>query len=274
MELGAISVSIEDAQAGEPDENPVFGEPGSPEFALWQDNRVVALFNSDVVVADVINTLSTCLNRPISDYLVGNVGDQDWVRATQAEFEPIPVADCLWIVPSWHQAPTQDRIALQVDPGLAFGTGSHPTTHLCLEWLCSNKPLGQTVFDYGCGSGILAIAAAKLGATQVEGVDIDPQAVETARDNAIKNNVGVTFYLPHADPARQYDVVLANILTNPLIALAPLLAARCKIGGTLVLSGILQSQATLIIESYQAWFDFHHPIQSQDWIRLVGRRRP
>lgn len=273
MALGALSVSIEDAQADSVNERPVFGEPGSPEFALWQDNRLVALLPESVEINPFLALLAESTGRTFPVHVTTTVDDQDWVRATQSEFDPIPVGDCLWIVPSWHALPADALQVIRLDPGLAFGTGSHPTTRLCLEWLCQHRPAGLTVLDYGCGSGILAIAAAKLGAQAIVGVDLDPQAIQTARENSLNNQVEVDCFLPGQETSAGFDLVIANILTNPLLSLAPLLAARCRAGGQLVLSGILHSQVDLVMDGYQDWFSFDAPRLLDDWACLSGRRK-
>jgi len=202
------------------------------------------------------------------------VPETDWVRATQAQFEPIPIAGPLWIVPTWHTPPHADAINLVLDPGLAFGTGSHPTTRMCLQWLVRERPTG-TVLDYGCGSGILAIAASKLGAREVVGVDIDPQAVRSAHDNAEVNNVEAAFFdasqaLATPYDTQKYDVVLANILANPLRVLAPALTARLKPGASLVLAGLLAEQAEELIGIYSPWLEMRVADTQEGWSLLVG----
>jgi ribosomal protein L11 methyltransferase len=271
MEAGALSVSLEDADAGTIDETPLFGEPDHPSAELWPHSIAVVLLDED---ADVAATLAAAAQRagvPIpADYTVETVAEQDWVRLTQSQFDPIPISQRLWIVPTWHDAPDGHAINLKLDPGLAFGTGSHPTTRLCLRWLDDHLAGGETLLDYGCGSGILAIAAARLGATQVDGVDIDEQAVASSRDNAALNDVSAQFCLPGELAPGQYDVVVANILTNPLKGMAPLLAGRVRPGGRLVLSGILAEQADEVMAVYRDWFDFDPPAIDEGWVRLAG----
>jgi ribosomal protein L11 methyltransferase len=205
------------------------------------------------------------------------VPEQDWVRLTQAQFEPIPISDRLWIVPSWHDAAdyvkATNAIVLVLDPGLAFGTGSHPTTRLCLKWLEQQLTAGVSVLDYGCGSGILAIAAKKLGAGYVVGSDVDTQAITSSRANAQINQVAAEFYLPDAMPTADFDVLVANILTNPLKALMPLLAARVKSGGRIALSGILAEQADELIALYQTAFDMRLWAAEEGWVCLEGIKR-
>ncbi|MDP2266448.1 MAG: 50S ribosomal protein L11 methyltransferase, partial [Thiobacillus sp.] len=189
---------------------------------------------------------------------------------TQSQFDPIPISPRLWIVPTWHDAPDSSAINLKLDPGLAFGTGSHPTTRLCLRWLDTHLAGDETLLDYGCGSGILAIAAVKLGAARVDGVDIDTQAVTSSQDNAALNNVTAHFCLPDELGPGRYDIVVANILTNPLKSMAPLLAGRVRAGGQLVLSGILAEQAEDVMAVYRQWFAFAPPEIDEGWVRLAG----
>lgn len=271
MEVGALSVSLEDADAGTADETPLFGEPDYPTAELWPHSVAVVLLEAD---ADVAATLAAAaalagITAP-AQYTIETVADQDWVRLTQSQFDPIPISPRLWIVPTWHTAPDSKAINLKLDPGLAFGTGSHPTTRLCLRWLDDNVRGGETLLDYGCGSGILAIAAVKLGAARVDGVDIDAQAVTASRDNAMLNDVSAHFCLPSEFVAGQYDIVVANILTNPLKGMAPLLAGRVRAGGHLVLSGILAEQAEDVMAVYREWFAFDPPTIDEGWVRLSG----
>lgn len=273
MEVGALSVSLEDADAGTVDETPLFGEPDHPSAELWQRSIAVALLEEHADVGSMLSAAAALAQRPVpTQYQTSLVPDQDWVRLTQSQFDPIPISPRLWIVPTWHDAPDADAINLKLDPGLAFGTGSHPTTRLCLRWLDDHIRGGESLLDYGCGSGILAIAAAKLGAAEVVGVDIDPQAITASHDNAALNAVNARFCLPDALAEAQYDMVVANILTNPLKALAPMLAGRVRRGGQLVLSGILVAQAQDVIDVYAPWCAFETPVADEGWVRLVGRR--
>ena len=275
LELGALSVDLLDADADTPDEQAIFGEPGEPPPGVWQHNRVSALFDSDKDVVAILHNASSLLGlAQVPEHRIENLDDHDWVRLTQAQFEPIPISSRLWIVPTWHTASDPNAINIVLDPGLAFGTGSHPTTRLCLRWLDNNLHGGETVLDYGCGSGILAIAAMKLGAAQAAGVDVDFQAVNASRDNAIANRIeNVLFYLPDDAPQSSYDLVIANILTNPLRLLAPLLAKATRPGGQIVLSGILEEQAQEVMSIYQQWFDLGTPIFEDGWSCLSGRKR-
>lgn len=274
MEVGALSVSLEDADAGTEDETPLFGEPDYPSAELWKHSIAVVLLDEHTDVPTILSAAAALTLRPApTQYQIENVADQDWVRLTQSQFDPIPISPRLWIVPTWHAAPDATAINLKLDPGLAFGTGSHPTTRLCLRWLDGNIRGGETLLDYGCGSGILAIAAVKLGAGAVDGIDIDPQAVTASNDNAAMNAVSVRLGLPDALPEAQYDMVVANILTNPLKAMAPMLAGRVRLGGQLVLSGILVAQAQDVMDIYSEWFAFEPPETDEGWVRLAGRRQ-
>jgi ribosomal protein L11 methyltransferase len=203
------------------------------------------------------------------------IADTDWVQATQSQFPPTRISDRLWIVPTWHEPPDPEAIVVRLDPGVAFGTGTHPTTRLCLRWLDASLRQGATVLDFGCGSGILAIAAAKLGAARVVGIDIDPQALKAARANSESNAILADYTDPDSLEAGTWDVVLANILSNPLMVLAPALLARVAPGGALVLSGVLERQADQVIEAYRA-SDASVPLSvwaaEDGWVCLAGRR--
>ncbi len=270
LAAGALAVSTEDRDAGTAAEEAQYGEPGEATPRAWRRNWVVALLPGDADVPALLVRLGLTGD---AEYMVEAVPERDWVKLTQAQFDPIAITERLWIVPSWHEAPRPDAVNIELDPGLAFGTGSHPTTRLCLTWLADHLQGGETVLDYGCGSGILAIAAAKLGAARVVGVDIDPQAVGAARDNALRNHVQAEFCLPQDAPAMQADILVANILTNPLRALAPLLAASVRPGGRIVLSGILEAQAGEIITAYAPWFDLRPGGVEDGWLLLTGMRR-
>jgi len=271
MEAGALSASIEDADAGTPDERPQFGEPGSVNSPGWDHSRVVALLEADADVAAVLAEAAAAIGlHEIPGYTVATVADQNWVQLTQSQFDPIRVSERLWIVPSWHESPDPAAINLILDPGMAFGTGSHPTTRLCLEWLERKVSPACTVLDYGCGSGILAIAAARLGAGRVAGVDIDPQAVESARANAERNEVTALFADSAEPVAGEYDLVVANILSNPLRVLAPAICAHVRSGGSLALSGILREQAEEIIAIYSQWLPMQVADTREDWVCLSG----
>lgn len=284
LELGALSVTVEDDAAGGYDENPLYGEPGlSPEVQAWDRSSVTALFNPEIDDSDAKNFIPELLaslseagfNLPVPHERV--VEEQDWVRLTQSQFAPIQIGERIWVVPSWHEAPTDpNAICLAVDPGLAFGTGSHPTTHLCLLWLEQNTHLAnQSLLDYGCGSGILAIAAAKLGCNPVVGTDIDPQAMVAAHSNAEINNTVIRFVLPNENAPElasetKYDIVMANILANPLQVLAPALVNKMRPGGKIVLSGVLARQAEEVIATYSQWLQLSVWKESEGWVCLHG----
>ena len=275
LETGALSVDLLDADADTPDEQAIFGEPGELPPGMWQHNRISALFDSGQDVAAILRDAATGIGlKQLPHHRIETLADNDWVRLTQSQFEPIPISPRLWIVPSWHAPGDPDSINIVLDPGLAFGTGSHPTTRLCLRWLDGNLQGGETVLDYGCGSGILAIAALKLGAARATGIDVDSQAIQASRDNAAANHVeNAGFYLPNDAPVGSYDVVVANILTNPLRMLALLLADATRQGGQIVLSGILEEQAQDVMKIYQPWFDLNAPIFEDGWACLSGRKR-
>ncbi|MDX9995457.1 MAG: 50S ribosomal protein L11 methyltransferase [Rhodocyclaceae bacterium] len=273
LEAGAISASVEDAQAGTEFETPQFGEPGSPTTPIWDRSRVVALFEpADDLQERIAAAVRAAGLADVPHIAFTEVAEQDWVRLTQSQFDPIRISDRLWIVPSWHVAPDPAAINLELDPGLAFGTGSHPTTRLCLEWLEANVAPGCTLLDYGCGSGILGIAALRLGAGDVLGVDIDPAALTAAADNAARN--GVTLRVAHsgAPLTETFDRVVANILTNPLMLLAPLLTSRLQPGGRLALSGVLETQAEQVIAAYAPHLPLVVGALHEGWVRLEGER--
>ena len=286
LEAGVLAVSVEDADSDTAHENPLYGEPGLvPDVQAWNNNRVVALLpdglDPEQVLAQIEGPLGA-LPEP-HEWFLRDVPDEDWVRLTQSQFGPIQVGERIWIIPSWHasdpELPTPGEtsgriVRIELDPGLAFGTGSHPTTHLCLEWLTAHPIDGATVLDYGCGSGILAIAAAMLGAERVDAVDIDVQAVQSTRDNALNNGVAVNAFLPDELAAGQFDIVVANILSNPLKVLAPMLANRVAPGGQLVLSGVLERQAEEVAAAYAPWLTIDVWQSRDGWVCLHGRRNP
>lgn len=288
LDAGVLSVSVEDADIDTERESPLFGEPGlEPDVQAWHRNRVVALLPNGLDPSQVLEEVRVA---GVGDYQNGDwslrdVPDADWVRLTQAQFKPIQVGDRVWIVPSWHRddpaVPRQrdddagsrkGTIQIELDPGLAFGTGSHPTTHLCLEWLESHVQGGESVLDYGCGSGILAIAAKMLGAGAIQAVDIDEQAVQSTRYNAAVNRVDVQAMLPDALPDGQSQLVVANILSNPLKVLAPMLANRVLPSGHLVLSGVLERQAEEVAGAYAPWIAMRVWRSREGWVCLHGQR--
>lgn len=278
MAAGVLSVTVEDADLGTAAEIPLFGEPGmEPDQAAWERSRVIALTEADADAAAIVSHASTAIGlSSIPVFTLRPVADQDWVRLTQSQFEPIHIGKNIWVVPSWHTAPDPNGLILELDPGLAFGTGNHPTTRLCMEWLEAHAPQGLSVLDYGCGSGILAMVAKKLGATSVVGVDIDPQAIESAHANSARNDCTVDYYLPDAFGAaaqgQTFDTVVANILSDPLVRMASMLATRVATGGTLVLSGVLARQAEEVVAAYAPLISLTVWAEQDGWVALSGRR--
>jgi ribosomal protein L11 methyltransferase len=270
-ELGALSVSVEDADADSDAEQALFGEPGMPApRGAWQQSTVRALF-ADEAAATEAATLLLAQDWAASVHVnaLQAVPDEDWVRVTQSQFAPVPVTPTFWIVPSWHEAPAAAERVIRLDPGLAFGTGTHPTTRMCLRWIAASATAWPRVLDYGCGSGILAIGAALHGAREIDAVDIDTAAVESTLANAQANGVTLQVGLP--DRARgRYDLVLANILAQPLKLLAPLLAGHLADGAPLVLAGILERQADEIRAAYAPWCALAVSDREDGWILMTG----
>lgn len=270
--LDALSVSVEDADAHTDHEQALFGEPDMPPpKAGWNRSRVVSLFATEALAADAAALLKA------QDFFAGcavvaiqNVPEQDWVRLTQSQFTPVEITPEFWIVPTWHEPPAQAVQVIRLDPGLAFGTGTHPTTRMCLKWTAHQKSSLGRVLDYGCGSGILAIGAAKFGAVNIDAVDIDDAAVQATRANADANHVQLTAGLP--DKANgQYQTVLANILATPLKVLAPLLCGHVAPGGHLVLAGILARQADELKTAYAPWCSLVVTDSEEGWILMTAR---
>ncbi len=272
LAVGALSIDLADARAGTPSERPLYGEPGQSGGPPWPVSRLVALFDATLDVEAALANAAARIDELPPTHSVAAIADADWVRETQVQFAPLRVNDRLWIVPSWREPIDAGAVNVRLDPGWAFGTGSHPTTRLCLRWLAENVAEHASVLDYGCGSGILAIAAAKLGAGRVAGVDVDPQAIAASRANAVANGVVAEFGLPDELPAGQFDVVVANILAHPLELLAPLLARRVRAAGRVVLSGILESQAEHVAAAYARWFNIASWGSAEGWIALAGVR--
>lgn len=275
LELGALSVTLKDAE-----DQPVL-EPLPGETPLWDRIILTGLFDADIDSQAIGEQLQQSLRQlqPDSEHnstiKIEALEDKDWIRAWMDDYKPMQFGERLWVCPRHLPPPQPDAVNLMLDPGLAFGTGTHPTTALCLQWLDQHPPQGKRVLDFGCGSGVLAIAALLLGADHADTTDIDPQALTATRDNAQANQVAdsINTYGVEELPAGQYDIVLANILAGPLQELAPQLAERCKSGGNIVLSGILETQAEKILEAYSPWFELEPVAIKDEWIRVSGQKK-
>lgn len=270
LDVGAVSVTFMDAE-----DQPIF-EPDLGTTPLWSHTHLLALFEADVDPAPLLAHLELLTGAALPEHQIERIEDQDWERSWMDNFQPMRFGRRLWIVPSWHEAPQPEAVNLLLDPGLAFGTGTHPTTALCLEWLDAQDLAGCTVLDFGCGSGILAIAALLLGAERAIGTDIDPQALEASRDNAGRNGIAperFPLYLPEQLPQQQADVVVANILAGPLVQLAPRITSLVKPGGRLALSGILAEQAEEVRAAYADAFELEPTAEKDGWVRIGGVRR-
>ena len=272
MALDALSVSVEDADAHTDQEQALFGEPNMPAPATgWLRSHLIALFVDEALARDAAKLLAL---QPFFENCallgINLVPEQDWVRLTQSQFEPVPITPTFWVVPSWHEPPAGAQWVLRLDPGLAFGTGTHPTTRMCLKWIAQHPPKGQRVLDYGCGSGILAIGAAMLGAASVDAVDIDPDAVTAAQANALANQVDLNLGLPEV-AVGVYPLVVANILAAPLKVLAPLLCSHVETGGSLLLAGILERQIMDIQAAYQPYLNLQVADTQEGWVLMRGQ---
>lgn len=272
MELDALAVSVEDADADTPAEQALFGEPGMPAPKEgWQRSALNALFADEKMALDAATLL---MAQPWAEgtevRYIREVADEDWVRLTQSQFAPVEITSDFWIVPTWHEPPSQSKVVLRLDPGLAFGTGTHPTTRMCLKWIARQATSWSRLLDYGCGSGILAIGAALYGAKNIDAVDIDPAAVQSTQDNAALNGVQLRAGLPD-QAVGQYPVVLANILATPLKMLAPLLCGHLEAGGQLVLAGILERQADELKAAYAPWLSLQVSDSEDGWILMTGQ---
>lgn len=268
--VGAVSVTFMDAE-----DQPIF-EPDLGTTPLWSNTHLLALFEADTDPTNLVAHLQLLTGGELPAHEIEHIEDQDWERSWMDNFQPMRFGQRLWIVPSWHAAPEPEAVNLLLDPGLAFGTGTHPTTALCLEWLDGQDLNDCTVIDFGCGSGILAIAALLLGAPQAIGTDIDPQALEASRDNAGRNGIDPArfpVYLPADMPQQPADVVVANILAGPLVSLAPQITALVKAGGRLALSGILAEQAEEVRAAYADAFDLDPTAIKDGWVRISGVKR-
>ena len=270
LNVGAVSVTFMDAE-----DQPIF-EPDLGTTPLWSNTHLLALFEADTDPANLVAHLQLLTGGELPAHEIEHIEDQDWERSWMDNFQPMRFGQRLWIVPSWHAAPEPEAVNLLLDPGLAFGTGTHPTTALCLEWLDGQDLNDCTVIDFGCGSGILAIAALLLGAPQAIGTDIDPQALEASRDNAGRNGIDPArfpVYLPADLPQQPAEVVVANILAGPLVSLAPQITALVKAGGRLALSGILAEQAEEVRTAYADTFDLDPTAIKDGWVRISGVKR-
>ncbi|OLU25693.1 50S ribosomal protein L11 methyltransferase [Pseudomonas sp. PA27(2017)] len=270
LDVGAVSVTFMDAE-----DQPIF-EPDLGTTPLWSHTHLLALFEADTDADALVAHLQLLTDGALPEHQIERIEDQDWERSWMDGFAPMRFGQRLWIVPSWHEAPQPDAVNLLLDPGLAFGTGTHPTTSLCLQWLDAQPLEGCSVLDFGCGSGILAIAALLLGAPRAVGTDIDPQALEASRDNAQRNGIAderFPVYLPADLPQEPADVVVANILAGPLVSLAPQITSLVKPGGRLALSGILAEQADEVRAAYAADFDLDPTAVQDGWVRISGVRR-
>jgi ribosomal protein L11 methyltransferase len=280
LAAGALSVDVADADAGTEAEQAIFREPTHPSPVRWNANLLSSLFEESTEAAS-LQALAHAVGNELAfvpqHVSVARVDDADWVRMTQSQFAPIEIEPTLWIVPTWCAPPNPDALNLVLDPGLAFGTGSHPTTALCLRWIAeqarAGRLQGKSLLDYGCGSGILAIAAARLGAGVTVGSDIDPQAILVSKDNAARNSAPqVQWMLPDTVPKGPYPIVVANILANPLIVLAPMLCAYLAPGGAIILAGILTEQVEKVTNAYAPWVQLSVLAEREGWQLLGGTR--
>ena len=267
---GALSIFIQDKNLNNSDEELIFGEPHSGPNKFWATNQIQALFNDSVDIKEIQDELVSNFQDIDFKFTASSVSETDWVKLSQSQFKPICIKDRINIVPSWHKINNPKLINIILDPGLAFGTGAHPTTHLCTEWLIDNVSKEKKVLDYGCGSGILAIAAYKLGAKVVKGVDIDPQAIIASKENGTLNECNIDWLNTDKDFKFQADLLVANILSSALSVLAPLLASYCSPKGKIALSGILESQENQIKKIYAPWFTFEQTLKNNGWVCLSG----
>jgi ribosomal protein L11 methyltransferase len=267
---GALSIFIQDKNLNNSDEELIFGEPHSGPNKFWATNQIQALFNDSVDIKEIQDELMLNFQYIDFKFTTSSISETDWVKLSQSQFKPICIKDRINIVPSWHKINNPKLINIILDPGLAFGTGAHPTTHLCTEWLIDNVSKEKKVLDYGCGSGILAIAAYKLGAKMVKGVDIDPQAIIASKENGNVNECNIDWLNTNEDFKFQADLLVANILSSALSVLAPLLASYCAPKGKIALSGILESQENQIKKIYAPWFTFEQTLKNNGWVCLSG----
>ena len=267
---GALSIFIQDKNLNNSDEELIFGEPHSGPNKFWATNQIQALFNDSLDIKEIQDDLILNFKDIDFKFTASSVSETDWVKLSQSQFKPICIKNRINIVPSWHKINNPKLINIILDPGLAFGTGAHPTTHLCTEWLIDNVSKEKKVLDYGCGSGILAIAAFKLGAKMVKGVDIDPQAIIASKENGNLNECNIDWLNTNEDFKFQTDLLVANILSSALSVLAPLLASYCAPKCKIALSGILESQENQIKKIYEPWFNFEKTLRNNGWVCLSG----
>lgn len=268
---GAASVTLED-NADQPILEPALGET-----PLWDQVRLTGLYDAEVDTGLISERLTQAWGEALPEHRWEQLEDKDWEREWMSHYQAIRCGERLWICPSWQAPPEPDKINLMLDPGLAFGTGTHPTTFLCLQWLDAQPLDGLELVDYGCGSGILGVASLLLGAKHVVGVDIDPQALTATKANAERNHLAeeaMPVYLPERCPSTEVDIVLANILAGPLVELAPKLQQMTRKGGKICLSGILENQAETVMNAYRPWFEFDPVAQHEEWVRLTATKRP
>ena len=274
IELNALSVSFNDSDLNTENEIAIFGENPDDHERYWKNTKVISLFNPETNIELLIKKLHKKFNIYQHQIEVEKLKNIDWVKETQSQFKPIQINEKIWIIPSWHKIQNQSVINIHLDPGLAFGTGSHPTTKLCLDWLSKIELTNKSILDYGCGSGILAIAAKKLGSAYTIGVDIDPQAIIASNQNAEKNNVNeINFLQSNNSIDEKFDVVLANILSSTLKVLAPIISSKCNDNGKIALSGILKTQEKEIREIYANDFIFNESLYQDGWVCITANKK-
>ena len=273
IELGAISASIQNSNINKLNKELIFGEPHDGPTQFWKKNEVQALFEKKINIKEKIKNIKSKFELLDSQFIISSVEDQDWVKLTQSQFNPICIEDKVWIVPSWHDFVNINAINIIIDPGLAFGTGAHPTTQLCIKWLIKKVKSNLNVLDIGCGSGILGITAKKLGAKKVVGVDIDPQAIQASKENSIVNKTEVVWMQSDNEIEFKGDLVVANILSSALKVLAPVIANQCKKNASIALSGILLSQEDEIKEIYSSWFVFEDSTIQDGWVCISASKK-
>lgn len=273
ISLNASSISIVDKNTNTKDERPIYGEDPKDQERFWENNMITALFNNDAEIIKILSMLHSKFNLDIDKIKVQIQEDKDWIKETQSQFKPIKVNKKIWIIPSWHKVQDSNAINIHLDPGLAFGTGSHPTTRLCLDLMSSLNLQNMSCLDFGCGSGILSIVAKKFGSDKTVGVDIDPQAIIASKENAKKNNeFDIKFIDTKISIDEKFDIIVANILSSALKVLAPIISSKCKNNGKIILSGILKNQETEIINEYKNDFTFEKSRYQDNWVCMVAKK--